>query len=102
MTASGIYQVFVRRGPAAEAAVEFGGGKAAEPAVERKAGRAHLGVDGLIYTSSMVLLDSARRKLQSLLWRGDCSALASRRPSRRTLPTAWAMAVASQWMKPLS
>jgi hypothetical protein len=37
MTASGIYQVIVRRGPAVEAAVEFGGGKGGRAGYEAEA-----------------------------------------------------------------
>ena len=41
-----------------------------------------LTVDGLIYASSVVMLDSARRKAMVPRWRGGCSAWASRRRLR--------------------
>jgi hypothetical protein len=44
-----------------------------------------LTVDGLIYASSMVMLDSARRKTPiPARWSGGCSTWASRRRSRLT------------------
>jgi Protein of unknown function (DUF2637) len=51
-----------------------------------------LTVDGLIYASSMVMLDSARRKTPFPHRRVGSSAWVSRRPSRPTSRTAWAMA----------
>jgi hypothetical protein len=45
-------------------------------------------VDGLIYSSSMVMLDSARRKMPVPRWRGGFWAWVSRPTSR----TAWAIA----------
>ena len=53
---------------------------------------APLTVDGLIYASSMVMLDSARRKAPFPGWRGDCWAWASRRRPRPTRRTAWGTA----------
>jgi hypothetical protein len=50
-------------------------------------------VDGLIYASSTVMLDSARAARHRFRrWHGGSSAWASRRHSRPTSPTAWAMA----------
>ena len=50
-----------------------------------------LTVDGLIYASSMVMLDSARRKVAGVRrWRGGCSAWASPRRWRPMWRTAWA------------
>lgn len=59
-------------------------------------------VDGLIYVSSMVMLDSARRQGASRFrrWHGGCSAWASRRPSlpRRTWLGPWpACAAVAAW-----
>src|SRR5690242_17289867 len=48
-----------------------------------------LTVDGLIYASSMVMLDSARRRHRFRRWHGGCWAWASRRPSRPTSPMVW-------------
>src|SRR5260370_42383289 len=47
-----------------------------------------LTVDGLIYASSMVMLDSACRKMPCRRWRDGCSAWASRRRWRPTWRTA--------------
>jgi hypothetical protein len=48
-------------------------------------------VDGLIYASSIVMLDAARRgERVPALARGGCSGWASSRRPRRTSPTAWA------------
>jgi hypothetical protein len=52
----------------------------------------HLTVDGLIYASSMVMLDSARRRVPVPALARWLLALASRQHSRRTSPTAWAIA----------
>ena len=46
-----------------------------------------LTVDGLIYASSMVLLDAARREVRVPALAGGCSAWASRRRWRRTWRT---------------
>jgi hypothetical protein len=51
-----------------------------------------LTVDGLTYASSMVMLDSARRKTPVPAWRVGCWGWASRRRSRPTLPTTWGTA----------
>src|SRR5580693_5756122 len=51
-----------------------------------------LTVDGLIYASSMVMLDSARRKSPVPCWRGGSSGWASRRRSRPTSRTVRGMA----------
>jgi hypothetical protein len=51
-----------------------------------------LTVDGLIYASSMVMFDSARRKRPFPRWRGGFSAWASRRRSRPTSLTVSGMA----------
>jgi hypothetical protein len=48
-----------------------------------------LTVDGLIWVSSMVMLDSARRGCAWRCLRDGCSAWASRPRSRRTSRTAW-------------
>jgi hypothetical protein len=51
-----------------------------------------LTVDGLIYASSMVLLDSARREVPVPALAGGCPAWASRRRWRRTWRPGWATA----------
>ena len=55
-----------------------------------------LTVDGLIYASSMVMLDAARRGARVPGWRGGCSRWASSQRSRRTSPTAWARAFSAR------
>jgi hypothetical protein len=49
-----------------------------------------LTVDGLIYASSMVMLDAARRRTPVPVLAGGCWAWVSRRLWRPTWPMAWA------------
>jgi hypothetical protein len=56
-----------------------------------------LTVDGLIYASSMVMLDSARRKAPVPALRAGFSVWASRHLWRRTWPMGWGTGLLVRW-----